>query len=100
VVVSFPWTKMRVVNGWRVATVAFVLRRSTYFRLRGTDLACGTPNQTDAAGDPLVDTLTYRTLPNPDPAKAATQPTVTINTPGQAWADLWFYSDPIFVKVK
>jgi len=100
VVVSFPWATMRIVAGWRVATVAFVLRTGTYFRLRGTNLAPDTPNQTDAAGDPLIDTLTYRTLPNPNPAKVATQPTVTINTPQQAWADLWFYSNPIFVKVR
>jgi len=100
VVTSFRWAAMRVVKGWRVATVAFVMKTGMYFRLRGTDLPAGTPNQTDAAGDPLVDTLTYRVLPNPDPAKAATQPTVTINTPQQAWADLWFYSDPVFVRVK
>jgi hypothetical protein len=25
---------------------------------------------------------------------------VTINTPAQAWADLWFYSNPIFIRVK
>lgn len=99
VVVSFPWAKMRVIKGWRVATVAFVVKSAMYFRLRGTDLAPGTTNQTDASGDPLVDTLTYQTLPNPDPAQVAAQPTVTINTPKQAWADLWFYSDPVFVKV-
>jgi len=100
VVVTFHWAKMRVVKGWRVATVAFALKSSTYFRLRGAGLPAGTPNQTDAAGDPLIDTITYRTLPNPDPADVVTQPTVTINTPQQAWSDLWFYSDPIFVKVK
>ena len=100
VVTTFRWAQMRVVRGWRVATVAFVLKTGTYFRLRGTDLAPGTTNQTDASGDPLVDTLTYQTLPNPDPAQVATQPTVTISTPRQAWADLWFYSDPIFVKVR
>ncbi len=99
VVTTFRWTQMRLIKGWRVATVAFVLKTGTYFRLRGTDLAPGTANQTDASGAPLVDTLTYRTLPNPDPAQTAAEPTVTINTPRQAWADLWFYSDPIFVKV-
>lgn len=97
IVVRFLWSRMRVVKGWRVATVAFVLKGSTYFRLRGTNLAADTPNQTDVAGDPLVDTLTYRTMPDPDPAKGGT---VTINTPGQAWADLWFYSNPVFVRVK
>jgi hypothetical protein len=68
-----------------------------YFRLRGTNLAANTPNQTDAGGNPLIDTLAYQTLPNPDPTKTGT---VTINTPDQAWADLWFYSNPIFIHVK
>jgi hypothetical protein len=100
VVTTFRWATMNAIKGWRLATVAFVLKTSMYFRLRGTGLAPDTPNQTDIAGDPLVDTLTYQTLPNPDPAQVAAQPTVTINTPKQAWADLWFYSNPIFVRVK
>ena len=76
---------------------AFKPQASMYFRLRGTNLAPNTPNQTDVGGNPLIDTLTYVTVPNPDPAKAGD---VTINTPDQAWADLWLYSNPIFVHVK
>ena len=90
---------MRAIKGWEVVTVAFVAKANMYFRLRGTNLPPDTPNQTDSAGDPLVDTLTYTTVANPDPASAAAAPTVTINTPAQAWADLWFYSNPIFVRV-
>jgi len=97
VVKTFRRSKMRVVKGWRIVTVAFRPQASLYFRLRGTNLAAGTANQTDSAGNPLIDTLTYQTMPNPDPTKTGD---VTINTPDQAWADLWFYSNPIFVKVK
>ena len=99
VVATYGRSQFHLVNGWRVVTVVFAPRYSTYFRLRGTNLAAGTPNQTDSAGNPLIDTLAYRTLPNPDPSKAATRPTVTVSTPAQAWADLWFYSNPIFIKV-
>jgi hypothetical protein len=57
------------------------LDRNVYFRLRGTNLASGTEGETDADGNPLLDT------PGSNSAAAA-------------WADLWFYSNPIFVKVK
>jgi hypothetical protein len=100
VVETFGRTQMRAIDGWEVMTVAFAPKASMYFRLRGTNLRVDKPNQTDSAGDPLVDRLTYRRLPNPDPSNAATVPTVTINTPDQAWSDLWLYSNPIFVHVR
>ncbi len=99
VVATFGRRQMRAIKGWEVMTVAFVAKANMYFRLRGTNLPPDTPNQTDSAGDPLVDTLTYTTVANPDPASSAAAPTVTINTPAQAWADLWFYSNPIFIRV-
>ena len=97
---TFGKTQMHVIKGWKVMTVAFVPKTSMYFRLRGTNLAANKANQTDSAGNPLIDTLTYQTLANHDPSKVATVPTVTINTPDQAWADLWFYANPIFIHVK
>ena len=97
VVKTFPRTKMHLIKGWEVMTVAFKPRVSMYFRLRGTNLAADTPNQTDISGNPLIDTLTYVTVPNPNPTKTGD---VTINTPDQAWADLWLYSNPIFIYVK
>ncbi len=74
-------------------TMTFVVphvRNSMFFRIRGTNLGYGVSKMdatntkivygTDAAGSPLL------------------------NTPGtnnadMAWDDLWFYSNPIFVKV-
>ena len=55
------------------------LAKSMYFRLRGTNMAPNTEGETDADGNPLLD--------------------VSGSTSGneQAWSDLWFYGNPIFV---
>jgi hypothetical protein len=52
-----------------------------YFRLRGSNLGVGVKNQTSASGNPLIDMKMGK------------------NTAAKAWADLWFYSNPIFVDV-
>jgi hypothetical protein len=68
---------------------------STYFRLRGTNLGCDTPNQTG----PVT------ALPSADycsPLPDALEPISTdlAKNAQKAFADLWFYSNPIFVHVK
>jgi hypothetical protein len=71
------------------------LDKSMYFRLRGTNLACGTPNETGPAVElpsadhcnPLADSLIDTSA---GPAAQA----------DAAWKDLWFYSNPIFVYLK
>ncbi|MEW6291287.1 MAG: hypothetical protein AB1545_15710 [Thermodesulfobacteriota bacterium] len=55
--------------------------RDMYFRLRGTNLGRGVANETDDEGNPLSDEL------------------MTPNTADRAYADLWFYSNPVFVRV-
>lgn len=52
-----------------------------YFRLRGTNLGVGVKNQASVNSNPLIDTKMGK------------------NTAAKAWADLWFYSNPIFVDV-
>jgi hypothetical protein len=71
------------------------LDKNTYFRLRGTNLACGTPNQTGpATALPSADFCS----PLPDALEGAT---ADMNVNAQkAFADLWFYSNPIFTYVK
>ena len=61
------------------------LEKSMYFRLRGTNLAVNTPYETDAAGNPLSDFLATDNL--------------GLDGAVEAWADLWFYSNPIFIYV-
>lgn len=77
------WSRKNARTGWH--TVQFMVnnvQKDTYLRLRGTNLGLSTPNQTDAAGNPLRDDL------------------VGANDAEQAWADLWFYSNPVFIDVQ
>lgn len=55
--------------------------KSKYIRLRGTNIPLNTPNESDVSGNPLVDSL------------------VGENSDLKALADMWFYSNPIFIKV-
>jgi hypothetical protein len=69
-------------NGWR--TITFHLRQiqhDMYFRLRGTNLRCGVAGETDSKGNPLADELQGP------------------NNQDKAYADLWFYSNPLFIRV-
>ncbi|HEY1225725.1 MAG TPA: hypothetical protein VGF26_00245 [Ramlibacter sp.] len=83
---------------------------SQYFRLRGSNLPPATPNETDADGNPILD---FKVSPN-DQSVAGTVPCTDAACPSHlrtvggakyssfdvaAWADLWFYSNPVFVQV-
>ncbi len=68
-------------KGW--VEMNFTIRNVTrpiYFRLRGTNVGINIPNETDQNGNPLNDKL------------------MEPNSAAKAFADLWFYSNPIFVK--
>lgn len=62
------------------------LQKSTYFRLRGTNVPVNTPYETDSNGNPLADGLATQNL--------------GLDMDTEAWSDLWFYSNPIFVYTK
>lgn len=73
-------------QGWK--EVSFKMEKplkDMYFRIRGTNQSLNTPYETDKQGSPLPDSLANN---------------LNIDGPEEAWADLWFYSNPIFVKVK
>jgi hypothetical protein len=106
------------------------VKDSQYLRLRGTNLPAGVNFETDADGNPLADLWTNATAINPSvpggldsiPAGANLRiPCTTVGTTeydgcpshmgtvnGQkyssydvaAWADLWFYSNPIYLEVE
>ncbi len=85
-------------------------KSSQYFRLRGTNLPASVPFETDADGNPLLDFLA-----NPADTTVAGKIACTdaacpahMRTLGgvkyssfdvAGWADLWFYSNPVFVEV-
>ena len=90
------------------------VKLSQYVRLRGTNLPAATPFETDANGNPLND---YDLIPQDDGVAATIPGKVkcddaacpahmrTINGVKYAsfdvagWADLWFYSNPIYIEV-
>ncbi len=83
-------------EGYNVITYRiWDLDESMYFRLRGTNLACGVQDETGPAAalpsaehcNPLADRLINTSAGPAAQAEAA-------------WNDLWFYSNPIFVYVK
>jgi hypothetical protein len=96
------------------------VQASQYVRLRGSNLPAAVPYETDASGNPLADIYT-----NANDSAMLRIPCNTVGTvlsgdaingcpahlaslvSGQkgvsydvaAWADLWFYSNPIYVQV-
>jgi hypothetical protein len=66
-----------------------------YLRLRGTNMPPNTPNETDADGNPLFDSLSDNI---PCPACPSHTGGV-LDYDVEAWADLWFYSNPIYVRL-
>jgi hypothetical protein len=107
---------------YRIPAVA----ASQYVRLRGTNMPPAVPYETDADGNPLSDLYTNAGDPTklripctavgttqfdgcPSHMATAASTTGTTDNPiaGQkavsfdvaAWADLWFYSNPIYVEV-
>ena len=76
---------------------------SQYLRLRGTNLPPATPFETDASGNPLLDFGAAGKISCADAACPAhmtvTNGAKTSSYDVAAWADLWFYSNPVFIEV-
>jgi hypothetical protein len=76
-------------SGYRVVTFEVSAGHDQYFRLRGTNLGTDVPGET-AGGEPLADARVD--IPDHHTRFDA------INE--RNYADLWFYSNPVFVKVQ
>jgi hypothetical protein len=70
------------------------VKKNMYFRIRGTNLEPNTPCETDMDGNPLLDRAD--TILNPGCENHFS----SLDGAEEAWSDLWFYSNPIFVKVQ
>ncbi len=100
---TFSRSSWSVRSGWKVMTFKVKASKDSYFRLRGTNWADGATNQTDAKGNPLVDELDYIDYANPKTGGLNPDGSPDLihgSTPDNAWADLWFYANPVFVNVK
>ncbi|MGF1455087.1 MAG: hypothetical protein ACFB6R_06875 [Alphaproteobacteria bacterium] len=97
---------------WMVPVNA--MAKDSYVRFRATNMPQGTPNETDAEGNPLLDLLADNipcpfVNPNPDegfdpafcPDHMLTNENgeLFITADVEAWADLWVYGNPIFIDV-
>lgn len=107
-------------GGWRHMFFRISnVQDSQYLRLRGTNMPANVPFETDANGNPLMDNVVdnITIFPNvfePACADAAVAPTILnclthlpaqnggrrLNNDVEAYTDLWFYSNPIYVEVK
>jgi len=77
-IVSQKWKSLG--NGWvEMSLIVPNVTDSVYFRLRGSNQGLNITNETDADGNPLTDAL------------------METNNAEKAFADLWFYSNPVFV---
>jgi hypothetical protein len=74
-----------------------------YIRARGTNIPVATPNVTDSGGNPLLD-VNNALVSCTDPACPAHLDTVKgvkkVTYDVQAYSNLWFYANPIFVRPK
>jgi hypothetical protein len=89
-------------------TITHVVQEDQYFRLRGTNLPAKVPYETDKDANPLPDTEAKDHIyggMNEEDLVTRLFPGVTVTSNNclaevaEAYADLWFYSNPIFVKV-
>jgi hypothetical protein len=78
------------------------VQNNMYVRARGTNLPPGTPNETDTQGNPFND-LPQSVIPCTDLACPAHMQVsngakmASFDVAG--WSDLWFYTNPIFIRV-
>lgn len=82
-------------DGYMTYVYTFKANKSMYFRLRGTNMPVGTPNETDMDGNPLADSMADNIGCVDCPAHC----NGVLNYDVEAWSDLWFTSNPIFVMV-
>lgn len=77
------------------------VQNSQYVRVRGTNLPVNTPNETDANGNPLSDPInTGAVIPCSNAACPAHMTNGKSTFDVAAWSDLWFYTNPIFIRVQ
>ena len=84
-------------NGVASLGVDIQVTRDMYMRVRGTNIPAGTPNERDMYGNPLRDDMSDN-IPCDDPA---CPPHIAgqLDADVEAWADIWFYANPIFIEV-
>jgi hypothetical protein len=86
IIASFTSKHLKRKNGWTEISYKIPnLNKDSYFRIRGTNHLPGALFETDQSGNPLPDSLATN---------------LNLDGAAEAWSDLWFYSNPIFIDVQ
>jgi hypothetical protein len=93
-------------DGWHSFEKTISAEGDFYCRLRGTNLPPGTPNEThpldtdapEGPGGPMLDSEAGSIVCTDDACPSHINGVLDHDV--EAWADLWFYSNPVFVDVK
>ena len=104
-------------DGYMTFTYEFEAEKDRYFRLRGTNLPANVPYETDADGNPLADELASGAIYDQLDAgvlqaaligelqdyvldsKLGSETYSKLDEVAEAYADLWIYGNPIYIKV-
>jgi hypothetical protein len=96
-------------NGYMTYVYQFKATKSMFVRLRGTNMPAGVPFETDESGNPLADSLAndnlYAAMDAVELEEALFDDVVIttnsrLDEVAEAYADLWFYSNPIYIEVE
>jgi hypothetical protein len=95
---SSDWKSFGKDGEWK--KMVYVLKNVSgdkYVRIRGSNIPAGTPNEQDENGNPLPDNLSD----NIACSDAACPEHINgfLDADVEAWADVWFYANPIFIEV-
>jgi hypothetical protein len=117
------WTSVSGNTEYKAMTFRIsAVNASQYVRLRGTNLPASVPYETDASGNPLSDLFTnagntaklaipcsvtggstqFDQCPTHMATASGASPITgqkAVSYDVAAWADLWFYSNPIYIQV-
>jgi hypothetical protein len=69
----------------------------SYVRARGSNIPAGTPNKRDLEGNPLRDDLNDNIACDDPECPPHVGGILTADV--EAWSDVWFYANPIFIEV-
>lgn len=72
-------------------------QKDSYIRARGSNVPAGTPNARDLEGNPLPDNFKDNIACNNVECPPHVFGVLTADV--EAWADVWFYANPIFIEV-
>ncbi len=96
---SSSWKSFGKDGEWK--KMVHVLKNVTgnkYVRIRGSNIPAGTPNERDENGNPLPDNLSDNIACSDAACPAHINGILTADV--EAWADVWFYANPIFIEVE